>query len=106
MTIEKKNKELRIIQSSGKTKGELESELKKEGYSCYVWSDSPGAYYSPHSHAHDECICVISGEMLFFVDNKEYKLNPGQKLYLPSGTVHEASNKASERVTYLVGEKN
>ncbi|MBI3591400.1 MAG: cupin domain-containing protein [Candidatus Melainabacteria bacterium] len=97
-------KELRIVPTKGKTKQDLERELIEEGFSCYSWSDSPGAYYPPHNHAHDECICVISGKMSFIIDNKEYELESGKKLYLPAGTVHESKNKFSEKVVYLIGE--
>lgn len=99
-----KIKELQIVSASGKTKKELETELKKEGFNSYEWSDSPGTYYPPHHHEYDECICVINGKMTFIVDKKEYELEPGKKLYLPAFTVHESKNKREEKVTYLIGE--
>ena len=99
-----KLKELKITSTKGNTKPELENELKEEGFSSYEWSDSPGAYYSSHCHEYDECICVISGQMTFIVNNKEYELMPGKKLYLPAFTVHESKNKGKEKVTYLIGE--
>lgn len=84
----------------------MEKELKEEGYDSYSWSDRAGAYYPPHSHMHDECICVVEGEMSFYINNKEYKLKTGEKLYLPAGTIHEARNKSDKEVFYLVGEKS
>lgn len=106
MELKKPIQELKIVKTKSKTREELESELHKEGFSSYVWSDSPGAYYSPHSHNHDECICVIKGQISFYINNKEYELSPGQKLYLPAHTIHEARNKKNESVTYLIGETN
>ena len=102
--MRKSLKELSIVQTKAASQKELEAELIKEGYSFYVWSDSPGAYYSPHHHEYDECICVISGKMVFIVDSKEYELEPGKKLYLPAFTTHESKNKQKEKVTYLIGE--
>ncbi len=99
-----KLKELKIVPARGKTKEELQNELKEEDFSFYEWSDSPGAYYSPHHHEYDECICVVSGKMTFTVDKKEYELEYGKKLYLPAYTVHESKNKGKEKVTYLIGE--
>ena len=99
-----KSTELKIVSTVGKVKKELENELKEEGYNFYEWSDPPGAYYSPHHHEYDECICVISGKMTFIVNNKEYELECGKKLYLPAFTVHESKNKQKEKVTYLIGE--
>lgn len=100
----KRLKETKVIDAKGKTKEELIYELTSEGYNYFPWSDSPGAYYPPHSHEHDECICVISGNILFYVNGKEYELTPGKKLYLPAHTIHEARNNSNQNVTYLVGE--
>ena len=96
---------LKILKAKGKTKQEYFEELTMEGYSIYEWSDQPGAYYSSHSHRHDECICIVKGKTTFIVDNKEYVLTTGEKLYLSKNTVHESKNKFNETVTYLIGEK-
>lgn len=97
--------ELKITRAKGKAKDEYIKELEEEGYSVFEWSDSPGAYYPPHSHKHNECICVVRGKTTFTVDHKEYALEKGKKLYLPAHTVHESRNKYNETVTYLIGEK-
>ena len=102
--MKSKLKQVSIMQTSSKTKEELEKELQEEGFSNYEWADMPGAYYSPHSHEYDECISVISGKMTFYINEEEYELSLGKKLYLPAGTVHESKNKSNERVTYLIGE--
>ena len=96
---------LKITKAKGKSKSEYIKELELEGYSTYDWTDNPGAYYSPHSHEHDECICVVNGKTTFIVNKKEYTLNEGEKLYLPAHTIHESKNKFDEKVTYLIGEK-
>lgn len=97
-------KKLTITETKAKSKNELESELKSEGYSFYEWSDLPGAYYPSHSHDYNECICVIDGEMTFCVNGAEYELGFGKKMYLPKGTLHETRNKSNKKVTYFVGE--
>lgn len=99
------SKQIKVTSVKGKTKKELEKELLEEGYCSYEWTDSPGAYYPPHHHGYDECICVINGTMTFIVDKKEYKLSFGEKLYLPAFTIHESKNNEKEEVVYLVGEK-
>lgn len=98
------NMKLKIVPAKGKTKEELQNELKEEGFNFYEWSDSSGAYYPPHHHEYDECICVISGQITFIVDKKEYELSSGKKLYLPAFTTHESKNKQKEKVIYLIGE--
>ena len=95
---------LKILKAKGTSKNDLISELKEEGYQSFEWSDSPGSHYPPHSHEYDECICMIDGKISFYIDNQEYKLASGEKLYLPAGTIHEARNKSNEKASYLVGE--
>ena len=97
-------KELKVVEAKGKTKQELVNELQEEGFNAYEWSDASGAYYPPHSHEHDECICVVSGKMSFYINGKEYELSSGKKLYLPKATLHEAKNRWKDTVTYLIGE--
>ncbi len=99
------SKQIKVTSVKGKTKKELEKELLEEGYCSYEWTDSPGAYYSPHHHDYDECICIINGTMTFIVDKNEYAISFGEKLYLPAFTIHESKNKEKEEVVYLVGEK-
>ncbi|MBI1858280.1 MAG: hypothetical protein HYR97_04115 [Candidatus Melainabacteria bacterium] len=53
---------LKVTQSKGKTKQEYIEELENEGYSTFEWSDPPDAYYPPHTHNHDECICIVTGK--------------------------------------------
>ncbi|GEM_PF-719918 len=96
--------ELVVLPAEVKSQRELENELRNEGFDYYIWSDMPGAYYPPHSHEYDECICVVDGKMCFYVCGIEYELGFGKKLYLPKGTVHESRNKTKTKVTYLIGE--
>lgn len=96
---------IKTVKSKGKTKEDYIQELREEGYTTYEWSDSPGAYYPPHSHEHDECICIVKGKTTFVINNREYILSEGEKLYLPKNTIHESKNKFKESVTYLIGER-
>jgi quercetin dioxygenase-like cupin family protein len=81
---------------------ELERKLEREGFSIFNWSDRPGAYYSPHSHGHDEFIIVYKGSITFIIQGSKYKLEPGDLLNLPAGTVHEAVNDTREPVHYFI----
>ena len=85
---------------------QLRSKLKEEGYSLFEWQDSPQAYYSPHQHPHDEYIVVVSGEIVFTIDDKDFKLTAGDALDLPAGTVHSSRNKGKASVVYFICTKN
>ncbi len=81
---------------------ELQKKLADEGHSLFVWKDSPGAVYSPHSHSHDEYIVVSSGEMEFSIDGTRYLMQPGDALDLPAGTVHSAINNGDKSCVYII----
>ncbi len=85
--------------------GELRSRLEAEGYEVMSWSDAAGATYAPHTHEHDESLWLFRGEMTFGVDGAEYALRAGDRLILPSGTVHTAVAGAAG-ASYLVGQRS
>jgi quercetin dioxygenase-like cupin family protein len=86
------------------TERALRDRLETEGYEVFLWSDGPGAVYTPHAHRHDESIWVVAGEISFGIGGRTFRLGPGDRLLLPRGTVHTAAAGAGG-ATYLVGER-
>jgi len=82
----------------------LRQRLEDEGFTVFHWRDEAGADYQPHSHAHDESLWVIDGELTFGAGGREFRLRRGDRLMLPRGTVHTA-RAGAEGVTYLIGER-
>lgn len=91
------------------TEQEAEARLHREGYDSFRWYDVPGASYPNHRHPYDECIWVLKGQITFKVMFKlneiEYHLKPGDRLYLPARIPHTAIIPNEAGVTYLVGSK-
>ncbi len=85
---------------------DLRETLTLEGYDVFPWQDSPGAVYSAHKHPHDEFIVVHSGSMLFTINGKDYRLEPGDMLVLPEGTMHVAHNDQTTPVRYFICSRN
>jgi len=81
---------------------QLRRELEAAGLSAFEWSDGPGAFYSPHSHGHDEIIVVNSGKIVFIIDEVEHELCAGDELVLPANTIHSAENRTSKSVSYFI----
>jgi len=77
----------------------LESEY---GASVMVVPDAPGHYYPPHSHDCHEIIVAIEGEIRFEAEGRSLPVAAGEVLYLPEGTVHEAT-VGPEGCEYLIG---
>jgi len=42
----------------------------------------------PHSHPHEQVACVVSGEVLFFMDGKPTRLGPGDMYAVPPNVPH------------------
>jgi mannose-6-phosphate isomerase-like protein (cupin superfamily) len=74
------------------TRDELWRLMTDEGLSPYAWSNGPHDVYSAHTHGYDKVIFVVSGSITFGLPelDRELSLNPGDRLDLPKGTVHDA----------------
>jgi quercetin dioxygenase-like cupin family protein len=99
--------EFRVVPSeTGKspaTEQEAEARLHQEGYQSFRWYDVPGTSYPRHRHEHDECLWILKGEIVFTINDQEYPLKAGDRLYLSAQVPHLARTEAG--VTYLVGRK-
>ena len=85
--------------------GDLEAQLKKEGYRTHSWSDSPGTTYGDHEHAYTEVRWVVSGKIKIGSGDQVFELGPGDRLDMPPRTLHWAEVTSDTPVTYLCGEK-
>ena len=74
------------------TRDELWRLMTEEGLSPYAWSNGPHYVYSAHTHGYDKVIYVVSGSITFGLPelDREVPLNPGDRLDLPKGTLHNA----------------
>lgn len=68
---------------------------------------APGATAPGHTHPGEEAIYVLEGEFEYVVgDGPPLRLDAGDVLFVPAGTVHSARNVgagvASELATYIV----
>jgi quercetin dioxygenase-like cupin family protein len=82
----------------------IRMQLEEEGFNVFRWRDEAGVSYDPHSHAHDESLWVIDGELVFGAGGRDFRLRSGDRLMLPRGTVHTARTGA-DGATYLIGER-
>ena len=62
------------------------------GFSCDVWTDPPGQCWEDFTHATDEVVIVLDGEMEFEIEGEVHHPQSGQELLIPVGAVHSARN--------------
>jgi len=72
---------------------ELARRLASEGLDAGAWSNGPGDTYAEHSHGYDKVLVATSGSITFHLTGlaTDVTLNEGERLELPSGTIHGAT---------------
>jgi quercetin dioxygenase-like cupin family protein len=84
---------------------EIAEEWAARGFSCSLWVDPPGRRWEDFSHARDEIVLVLEGEMEFEIEGKVYHPRIGQELIIPARAVHAARNIGSTTARWLYGYK-
>jgi quercetin dioxygenase-like cupin family protein len=71
---------------------DLMNKLRAEASGCYSWSNGPGDRYAPHSHSYEKVLYCVDGSITFVLEQegKHLELKPGDRMVLPTGTVHSA----------------
>ena len=69
----------------------LRGRLLDEGLAASAWSNEPGDRYASHDHGYDKVIVVAGGSISFGLDDGSIRLEAGDRLELPAGTVHDAT---------------
>lgn len=81
---------------------ELREKLESEGYTVFVWQDSPGTQYQNTSHPNDELVVVATGGIVFTIFEQEFALDAGDALTLPANTMHNAQNVGHLPCCYFI----
>jgi len=68
------------------------AKLRAEASGCYSWSNGPGDRYAAHSHGYEKVLYCVAGSITFVIgsERRRLELKPGDRMVLPSGTVHSA----------------
>ena len=89
---------------------EVESEkIKKDwqhrNFSCGIWTDPPGQQWENFTHATDELVAVIQGEVEFEIAGVVYHPAMGEELLIPALTLHSVRNIGGQTARWLYGYK-
>ena len=99
--------EVRLERWSGQdgllTERRLMKLMEFEGYTVLVYTYRPGRIFSPHQHAQEKCDAVLEGTLRITVAEDVYDLGPGDRLYLPALTLHDAAVVGEKTVVSLDG---
>ena len=74
---------------------QIAADWAARGFSCDLWTDPPGQRWEDFTHATDEVVIVLEGEMAFEVEGEVHHPQPGEELFIPAGAVHSARDIGS-----------
>ena len=74
----------------------VDSEAGASNVSVGWISFEPGAKTDDHVRSVEETIVVIRGETVIISEGQDYKLSPGDAIFIPPGTTHRHENRGSE----------
>ena len=75
------------------------------GFSCELWTDPPGQHWEDFTHATDELVTVLEGEMEFEIAGEVHHPMIGDELLIPAGAMHSARNIGKTTARWLYGYK-
>ena len=71
---------------------QAEERLAAEGLASTEWGNAPGDRYLAHRHDYDKVLVCVEGSITFGLPElgRRARLDPGDRLDLPSNTLHDA----------------
>jgi mannose-6-phosphate isomerase-like protein (cupin superfamily) len=75
----------------------------ERGFSCDLWTDPPGRCWENFTHAVDELVMVLAGEVEFEIDGRIHHPAVGEELLIPAGTRHSVRNRGRTTARWLYG---
>ncbi len=73
------------------------------GFGCDLWVDQPGNRWEDFTHATDELVIVLEGQMEFEVEGEVRHPQIGEELHIRAGAVHSARNIGDTTARWLYG---
>ena len=84
---------------------QVAADWAKRRFGCDLWTDPPGRRWEDFTHAIDELVVVLEGEMEFEIAGQVYHPAIGEELLIPAGAVHSARNVRATTARWLYGYK-
>ena len=82
---------------------EIATDWAARGFSCDLWVDTPGNRWEDFTHATDELVIVLEGQMEFEVECEVHHPQIGEELHIPAGAAHSARNIGDSTARWLYG---
>ncbi len=73
----------------------IDTDWSARGFTCDLWTDPPGQRWEDFTHATDELVTDLEGDVEFEVEGQVRHPWPGEELLIPAGAIHSARNIGS-----------
>ena len=83
----------------------VRSNWQSRGFNCDVWTDPPGQTWEDYTHAVDEVVMILEGEVEFEIGEQVLRPSVGEELYIPAGALHSVRNIGRTTSRWLYGYK-
>ena len=77
--------------------------FEKDGLEYFEENFPPGTKIQKHRHPFDEVRMIIKGKLLYDVSGNRFQLRPGDKIVIPSNTLHSKSTLKDEACYSICG---
>lgn len=81
----------------------IKGNWRSRGFSCDLWTDTPGTRWEDFTHATDELVLLLDGEVELEMKGKKILLRRGQEILIPAGTLHSMRNLGRTTSRWLYG---
>ena len=81
----------------------IADDWRERGFSCELWVDPPGQRWEDFTHATDELVVVLEGEMEFEIEGRVHHPKIGEELFIPAKAIHSARNVGKTVSRWLFG---
>jgi quercetin dioxygenase-like cupin family protein len=82
---------------------QVAADWAKRRFGCDLWIDPPGQRWEDFTHATDELVVVLEGEMEFEIAGQVCHLAIGDELLIAARAVHSARNIGTTTARWLYG---
>jgi mannose-6-phosphate isomerase-like protein (cupin superfamily) len=85
---------------------EIAADWARRGFGCALWTDPPDRRWENFTHATDELVVVLEGDMEFEISGRVCHPEIGEEVLIPAGAVHSARNIGAKTARWLYGYKH
>lgn len=81
----------------------VEADWHARGFSCGLWTDSPGQVWADFVHSTDELVMLVEGAIELELSGKRLRPAVGEEVCIRRNTVHTVRNVGTTTARWLYG---